>query len=118
MGYGLRAWCCHPCKRTQCCAFPGNFRSSKAHMQTSHKLPCRNGFTSPDPCHSPRQAGASAAASFEVLEAWHLTAAEHDALVRDVLIPLARLHASQELACSGKAGLCAVGCAYLDPPFR
>ena len=36
-----------------------------------------------------------------MLEAWHLTAAEHLALVRDVLIPVARLHASTELACSG-----------------
>ena len=41
-------------------------------------------------------------ASFEVLEAWHLTVAEHTALVRDVLIPVARLHASTELACSGQ----------------
>ncbi len=40
-------------------------------------------------------------ASFEVLEAWHLTAAEHVALVRDVLVPVAHLHASTELACSG-----------------
>ena len=40
-------------------------------------------------------------ASFEVLEAWHLTAAEHVAVVREVLIPLAGLLASAELACSG-----------------
>lgn len=41
-------------------------------------------------------------APFEVLEAWHLTVAEHLALVRDVLVPVARLHASTELACSGQ----------------
>ena len=63
---------------------------------------------SPD-CETPNfdrhlcRAGASPAASFEVLEAWHLTPAEHGALVQDVLIPVARLHASAELACSGGA---------------
>ena len=41
-------------------------------------------------------------ASIDVLEAWHLTVAEHLALVRDVLMPVARLHASTELACSGQ----------------
>ena len=46
-------------------------------------------------------AGTSTMASFEVLEAWHLTASEHVALIRDVLIPLAQLHASTDLACSG-----------------
>lgn len=46
-------------------------------------------------------AGISSMVSFEVLEAWHLTAVEHVALVRDVLIPVARLHASIDLAYSG-----------------
>jgi hypothetical protein len=68
---------------------------------TPHNLH-QNGFKVPGPDHQTREAGASPAASFEVLEAWHLTAAEHDAVVRDVLVPLARLHASSELACTGK----------------
>lgn len=43
-----------------------------------------------------------AVSHLEMSECWHLTAAEHEALVRDVLLPLALLHAPEALASAGE----------------